>query len=83
MIPNEEKEGREAKSKGRWHYLAAKILSILLRGITSKHHGDFYCLNCLHFFRTESKLKSHGKVCKNKDFCGIVLPSEKDKFTRI
>ena len=33
MISNEEKEG--------WHYLAVKKLSALLRGITSKHHGDF------------------------------------------
>ena len=52
--------------------------STLLTGMTSKHHGDFYCLNCLHTFRTENKLKSHEKVCKNKDFCGIVLSSEKD-----
>ena len=51
MIPNAEKEG--------WHYLVVKKLSILLRGITSKHHGDFYCLNCLHSFRTEKKLKSN------------------------
>ena len=27
-----------------WHYLAVKKLSVLLRGITSKHHGGFYCL---------------------------------------
>ena len=33
MIPNEEKEG--------WRYLAVKKLSTLLRGITSKHYGDF------------------------------------------
>ena len=45
MIPNEEK----------WHYLAVKKLSTLLRGIISKHHGDFYCLNCLHSFATEKK----------------------------
>ena len=57
-----------------------KKLSTLLRGITSKHDGDFYCLNCLHSFRTENKLKSHEKVCKNKDFCGIVMPSEKDNI---
>ena len=38
----------------------------------------FYCLNCLYSFRTENKLRSHDKVCKNKDFCGIVMPSEKD-----
>ena len=70
MIPNEEKEG--------WHYLALKILSTLLRGITSKHRSDCYCLSCLHSYRTEEKLKSHEKVCKNKDFCG--MPSEKDNI---
>ena len=29
-------------------------------------------------FRTENKLKSHEKVCQNKDFCGVVMLSEKD-----
>ena len=53
-------------------------LSTLLRGITSKHQGDFYCLNCFHSFRTRNKLKFHEKVCKNKNVCGIVMPSEKD-----
>ena len=48
----------------------------MLHGITLKHKGDF-CLNCLHSFRTKKKLKSHEKVYKNKDFCGIVMPSEK------
>ena len=46
MIPNEEK----------WRYLAAKKLSALFRGITSKHRGDFYCLNCFHSFKTKRKL---------------------------
>ena len=32
--------------------LQQKRLS-LLRGITSKHLSDFYCLNCLHSFVTE------------------------------
>ena len=35
-----------------WHYLAVKKLSALLREVTSKTNGDFYCLNCLHPFRT-------------------------------
>ena len=30
----------------KWHYLAVNKLSALLRGITSKHVGDFHCLNC-------------------------------------
>ena len=35
-----------------WHYLAIKKISGLLRGITSNHNGDFYCLNCLHSYPT-------------------------------
>ena len=31
-----------------WRYLIVKNLSRLLRGITSNHGGDFYCLNCFH-----------------------------------
>ena len=61
MIPNGEE----------WHYVSVKKLSAFLRGITSKHHNDFYCLNCLHFFSTETKRESCKKVCKNKDFCNI------------
>ena len=60
MIPNKEKEG--------CHYLAVKKIFTLLREITSKHNEDFYCFNCLHTFRTENKLKSHEKLCKNKVF---------------
>ena len=37
----------------RFLYLAIKNLSALLRGINSNHHGDFYCLNCLHSFARE------------------------------
>ena len=55
-------------------------MSTLLRGITSKHHSDFYCLNYLPSFKTENKLKSHENVCKNKDICDIVMPSEKDNI---
>ena len=64
LIPNEEKE--------EWHYLVLKTLSTLLGGITSKRHGDFYCLNCLYSFRTENKLKSYEKLCKNRYSSGIV-----------
>ena len=37
-------------------------------------------MNCLHSFRIKNRLKSHEKLCRNKDFCGIVLPSEKDNM---
>ena len=42
----------------KWHYLAVKNLSALFRGITSKHEGDFCCLNCFQSNTTENKLKS-------------------------
>ena len=57
-----------------------KKLSTFLRRITAKLYGDFYYLNCLHYFRTENKVKSHEKICKNKDFCRIVMPSEKNNI---
>ena len=72
MISNEEKEV--------WHYFTVKRLSALLRGITAKHDGEFYCLNCLHSFKTKNKLKSHEKVCQNKKFFGIIMPLEKDNI---
>ena len=50
------KKLREANSEERWHYLAVKKLSALLRGITSKNSGAYCCLNCLHSFRTKNKL---------------------------
>ena len=55
-----------------WHYLAVKKLSVLLRGITSKQYGDYFCLNCLHYFRTKNKLGLHKRVCENKDFCNVL-----------
>ena len=51
-----------------WHYLVVKSLSRLLRGITSNHDGDYYCLNCFHSYRTENKLNSHKKVCENHEY---------------
>ena len=45
----------------KWQYLAVKSLSALLRGITSDHVGDFYCLICFHSYRTEKYLKNMKK----------------------
>ena len=40
----------------KWHYLVVKNLSRLLRGITSNHKEDFYCLNCFHSYKTKQKI---------------------------
>ena len=55
----------------KWHYLAVKKLSAILRGLTSKHVGDFYCLNCFHSYSTENKLKKHKSVCENRHYCYV------------
>ena len=38
----------------KWHYLAVKSLSALIRGTTGNNHGDFYCLNCFRAYTTEN-----------------------------
>ena len=47
-----------------WHYIRVEQLPPLLRGKTSKYHGDFYFQNCFHSFATENKRESHKKVCE-------------------
>ena len=74
MIWNEEK-GKEG-----WHYLTVKRISVLLRRKTCL---NCYGLNCLHSFRTENKLKSHEKARKDKDFCNIKIPSQKNKILKV
>ena len=74
------------------HYIALKIertddgfnrpikcLSKLFRGITSNHDGDFYCLNCLHSFRTDNALKKHERLCDINDYCRVEMPTQFNK----
>ena len=62
----------------KWHYLEVNNLSGLLRGITSNHCGDFYCLNCFHFYKTKNKLEAHKKICENHDYCHVEMPIKDD-----
>ena len=41
----------------KWHYLPVKRLSALLRGITPKHDGEFYCLNYFHSYSIKKTWK--------------------------
>ena len=50
----------------------SKKLSVLLKGITSKHHGDFCCLNCLHSFTTAKK-----KLNRIKNYLKILFEDTK------
>ena len=58
MIPNGEAR----------HYLSVKKLSALLRGIISKHHGDFYYLNCLILLQQKQNLNRMKTYLKPKIF---------------
>ena len=66
----------------KWHYLAVKSFSALLRGITSNHDGDFYCLNCFHSYTTKNKLKQHERVCNDHDYCFKEMPNENNKILK-
>ena len=76
----------------KWNYIALKSvrtddgfnrpirsLSRLFRGITSNNHGDFYCLGCLHSFRTDNALKRHERLCGNNDYCHVEMPTKDNK----
>ena len=73
----------------QWHYIALKSLrtddgfnrptrslSRLFRGVTSNNHGDFYCLICLHSFRTDNALKRHERLCDNNDCCYVEMSTK-------
>ena len=66
----------------KWHYLALKSLSALLRGITSNHNGDFYCLNCFHSYSTKNRLKKHEKVCNDHDYFHVEMSKEDNKVLK-
>ena len=62
-----------------WHYVTVKNIFGLLRGITSNHNGDFYCLNSFHSYTAKEKLKKPERICNNHDFCCIKIPDEDKK----
>ena len=79
VITDSDNRSDETKN---WHHLAVKSISTLLKGITSNNHGDFYCLNCFHSYRTKSKLKKHENTCKDYDFCNVKMPDENNKILK-
>ena len=81
-------DNKQSDEIDKWHYIALKSihtddrfkpisnLSALFRGITSNNNGDFYCLGCLHSFRTDNMLKKHERLCNNHDYCHIEMPTD-------
>ena len=60
----------------KYHYLAVTNLSGLLKGISSNHKEDFYCLNCFNSYTTENKLKEHEVLCDKNDSCCMEMPEQ-------
>ena len=55
---------------------------MLFRGTTSKHNGDFYCLNWFSSIRTENALKNHENVCRDHDYCQIQMRNEENNILK-
>ena len=71
----------KVKSKGpqrQWHYLASKKVATFLKGITS-NITVIFVFGIAFILLQQKKLESHKKVCENKDFCNIIMPSEYNK----
>ena len=66
----------------KWHYLTVNNLPGLLRGITSTHKEDFYCLNCFRSYRTRNKLEVHKKICENHNCCNIEMPTKDNNIIK-
>ena len=66
----------------KWHCLTVKSLPRLLKGITSTHEKDFYCLICFHSYRTKNKLELPKKICENHDYCHAEMPTKDDNIIK-
>ena len=61
-------------NENNWHYVAIKNMSRLIGGVTSDNHGDFFCRNCMHSYRTKNALKKHERLCNNHNHCETIMP---------
>ena len=61
-------------------HLAVTNLSALLKGISSNHKEDFYCLNCFNSYT--SKNKEHQEICNNHDSYQIEMPKQVEKILK-
>ena len=57
-------------------------MSTLLKGTTSKHKGDFYCLSSFNSHSTKENLKKHRNACENHDYCYVEMPEKDNKILK-
>ena len=86
-------DGKQNDGVDKWHYTTLKSvrrddgfnrpirsLARLFRGISSNNYGEFYFLGCLHPFSTDNALKRHERLCDNKNYCHVEMPTEDNKI---
>ena len=64
------------------HYITVSSFSALLKGKSSNHNGDFYCLNCFNSYTTKTKLEEHEEICNKHDSCCIEMPKWFEKILK-
>ena len=72
---------KSERTEGRFKR-PVRSLSRLFNGITSNHNRDFYCLNCLHSFKTDNALEKHERLCDNNDYCSVEMPTQFNKILK-
>ena len=88
-------DNKQSNKIDKWHYIVLRrvptddgfnqpirSLSGFFRGITSNNNGDFYCLGCLHSYRTDNALKKHERLFNNHDYCHVKMPTDDDNILK-
>ena len=68
------------KDGEKWHYLAVKILSRLLRELHQQIMMNF--MNCLHSFKKCLQENENDNACKNHDYCNVKMPKARNKILK-
>ena len=69
-------------AKDNGYMKTTKSISKFFRGISSKHDDDFYCLGCLHSYRSNKSLKKHETLCNNNDYCKVTMSDDDNKILK-
>ena len=64
------------------HFTSVRSETRLFRGVFSKHHNDYYCLNCTYSYRTENALKKQERLCLNNKDCLVKLPFKNQRILK-
>ena len=82
-VDKDEEEEEEDGVVPKFHYVWIKDLSRLVRTQLTSHKGKtFICDRCLHYYRTEEKLKTHEVDSAQVNKCKVKLPTDREKILK-